>query len=48
MAHRHPEIFNMDQGMPLTSRAFTTRVQVAQVAISMDGRGRVCDNIYIE
>jgi putative transposase len=35
----------MDPGTPLTSRAFTTRVQVAQVAISLDGRERVCDTI---
>ena len=45
---RHPEIFNSDQGAQFTSHAFTQSLQEAQVAISMDGRGRFLDNIFIE
>ncbi len=48
LAHGPPEIFNTDQGAQLTSLAFTTRLKVAQVAISMDGRGRVFDHIFVE
>lgn len=44
----HPEIFNSDQGSQFTSQAFTDRLLSAGVAISMDGRGRVFDNIFIE
>ena len=43
-----PEIFNSDQGSQFTSRAFTGLLEQAGVAISMDGRGRVFDNILIE
>jgi putative transposase len=43
-----PEIFNSDQGVQFTSRDFTGRLQAAGVRISMDGRGRVFDNIFIE
>jgi putative transposase len=43
-----PEIFNTDQGSQFTSRAFTTRLEEAGVAISMDGRGRALDNVFIE
>jgi putative transposase len=43
-----PEIFNSDQGVQFTSRAFTSRLEERGVAISMDGRGRVFDNIFIE
>ena len=43
-----PEIFNTDQGAQFTSAAFTSRLQTAGVAISMDGRGRALDNVYIE
>lgn len=43
-----PEIFNTDQGCQFTSEAFT-RVLIAQgVVISMDGRGRALDNIFVE
>ena len=48
LVHGHPAIFNTDQGAQCTSLAFTTRLKVAQVAISMDGRGRVFDNIVVE
>jgi putative transposase len=43
-----PEIFNSDQGCQFTSTAFTGRLQAAAIAISMDGRGRVYDNIFVE
>ena len=43
-----PEIFNSDQGCQYTSEAFTGRLQAAGVAISMDGKGRVFDNILTE
>ena len=43
-----PEIFNTDQGSQFTSLAFTGVLKEAGVAISMDGRGRYLDNIFIE
>jgi putative transposase len=43
-----PEIFNTDQGSQFTSQAFTGRLEEAGAAISMDGRGRVLDNIFVE
>ena len=43
-----PEIFNTDQGSQFTSFEFTAVVKNAAVAISMDGRGRCMDNIFIE
>jgi putative transposase len=43
-----PEIFNTDQGSQFTSREFTGILQQAEVRISMDGKGRVFDNIFIE
>ena len=46
--HGAPEIFNTDQGSQFTSFAFTGRLQAAGIRISMDGRGRCMDNIFIE
>ena len=43
-----PTIFNIDQDAQCTSAAFTTRLEKAHIAISMDGRGRALDNIFIE
>lgn len=43
-----PEIFNSDQGAQFTSLAFTGILEAQQIRISMDGRGRVYDNIFIE
>lgn len=43
-----PEIFNSDQGSQFTSEAFVGRLQDAGVKISMDGRGRAFDNIFME
>jgi putative transposase len=43
-----PEIFNTDQGVQYTATAFTDRLESAGVAISMDGRGRWMDNVFVE
>jgi putative transposase len=43
-----PEIFNSDQGSQFTSEKFTDELAVKDIAISMDGRGRCMDNIFIE
>lgn len=43
-----PEIFNTDQGVQFTSKAFTSILQSRGVRISMDGRGRALDNVFIE
>ena len=48
LQHGQPEIFNTDQGAQFTARAFTTRLEQAKIKISMDGKGRVFDNIFIE
>ncbi len=44
----NPEIFNTDQGSQFTSLDFTSALKDAGVVISMDGRGRCMDNIFIE
>lgn len=46
--HGQPEIFNTDQGAQFTSPEFTGVLQRAGVAISMDGKGRATDNIFVE
>lgn len=43
-----PEIFNSDQGSQFTSESFTSRLIAKNVKISMDGRGRAYDNIFVE
>ena len=43
-----PRIFNTDQGSTFTAEAFAGKLAAAGVAISMDGRGRFMDNIFIE
>ena len=43
-----PEIFNTDQGAQFTSEAFTTVLKEAGVIISMDGKGRWVDNVFVE
>ena len=43
-----PEIFNTDQGVQFTSAAFTDVLSAAGIAISMDGRGRWMDNVFVE
>ena len=48
LAQRTPQIFNTDQGSQFTSVEFTGILRAAGVQISMDGQGRVFDNIYTE
>jgi len=48
LRHGRPEIFNTDQGAQFTSQAFTGLLKSHEIQISMDGRGRVQDNIFIE
>ena len=43
-----PEIFNSDQGSQFTCEKFTAALEAKQIAVSMDGRGRCMDNIFIE
>jgi putative transposase len=43
-----PEIFNTDQGSQFTSRDFTSKLLDASIEVSMDGRGRATDNVFIE
>src|SRR5947209_11539019 len=46
--HGRPEIFNTDQGSQFTSDEFTTTLKRHEIAISMDGKGRCMDNIFVE
>jgi putative transposase len=46
--HGRPAMFNSDQGSQFTSEKFTGELEANQIAISMDGRGRCMDNIFIE
>ena len=48
MSQGTPEIFNTDQGVQYTAVAFTGRLEAAGVAISMDGRSRWMDNVFVE
>jgi putative transposase len=48
LAHGRPEIFNTDQGSQFTSEAFTSRLIGDRIAVSMDGKGRATDNVFIE
>ncbi|MBT4607784.1 MAG: transposase family protein, partial [Thiotrichales bacterium] len=43
-----PEIFNSDQGSQFTSKVFTDVLKRENIKISMDGRGRALDNIFVE
>jgi putative transposase len=46
--HGKPEIFNTDQGSQFTSQAFTGRLKEEGIRISMDGKGRWRDNVFVE
>lgn len=46
--HGKPEIFNTDQGSQFTSEVFTGCLQSHGIQISMDGKGRAIDNVFIE
>jgi putative transposase len=48
LAEATPGTFNTDQGSQFTSEEFTGRLHAAGVRISMDGRGRVMDNVFVE
>ena len=48
LALQQPEIFNTDQGVQFTSAPFQAPLLAAQVRLSMDGRGRAFDNIFVE
>jgi len=48
LAVKQPEIFNSDQGSQFTATAFTDRLATREIAISMDGRGRAIDNVFVE
>jgi len=43
-----PEVFNTDQGVQFTAQAWTSRLEGAGVQVSMDGRGRCLDNVFVE
>jgi putative transposase len=48
LAHARPQIWNSDQGSHFTSPQYTQLLLAAQVQISMDGRGRALDNVFVE
>ena len=43
-----PEVFNTDQGVQYTSLSYTSRLEAAGAKVSMDGRGRCLDNVFVE
>ena len=48
LGRSRPEIFNTDQGAQFTATVFTERVEAAGARVSMDGRGRALDNVFVE
>lgn len=48
LRHGCPEVFNTDQGVQFTSTSFTSRVEAAGAQMSMDGKGRCLDNVFVE
>jgi putative transposase len=48
LSQGYPEVFNTDQGVQFTSSSFTTRVEAAGAKMSMDGKGRCLDNVFVE
>jgi putative transposase len=48
LSQGQPEVFNTDQGVQFTAAAWTGRLEAAGVKVSMDGRGRCLDNIFVE
>jgi putative transposase len=48
MSKGRPEVFNTDQGAQFTACAWTSRLESAQVKVSMDGKGRCLDNVWVE
>jgi len=43
-----PEVFNTDQGVQFTSPSYTSRLEAAGAKVSMDGKGRCLDNVFVE
>ncbi len=48
LSRGRPEVYNTDQGVQFTAEAWTKRLQAAGVQVSMDGRGRCLDNVFVE
>ncbi len=48
LAQGQPKIFNSDQGAQFTAHKFTSHLVEAEICVSMDGRGRALDNIFVE
>lgn len=48
LAGGKPEVFNTDQGCQFTAAAWTGKLEAAGVAVSMDGKGRCLDNVFVE
>jgi putative transposase len=48
LGHGCPEVFNSDQGVQFTSTSFTSRLEAAGAKVSMDGKGRCLDNVFVE
>jgi putative transposase len=48
LSRGRPEVFNTDQGVQFTAQAWTGRLESAGVAVSMDGKGRRRDNVFVE
>jgi putative transposase len=46
--YHNPEIFNTDQGSQFTSNDWLKQLETSQIKISMDGKGRAIDNVFIE
>ena len=48
LGHGCPEVFNTDQGVQFTAASFTSRLEKAGAKVSMDGKGRCLDNVFVE
>ena len=48
LSRGRPEVFNTDQGVQFAAQAWTGRLASAGVAVSMDGRGRCLDDVFVE
>ncbi len=48
LSRGRPEVFNTDRGVQFTAQAWTGRLESAGVAVSMDGKGRCLDNVFVE
>ena len=48
LSRGRPEVFNTDQGVQFTAQAWTGRLEQAGVQVSMDGKGRCLDNVFVE